>query len=131
MIWRRVTRYSGNSDRKQQGNECVTCSLYQRALPNTERTVTLKGVILNQMSPMLYPRMKELLEKETGLSVLGYVPKVEDCVIESRHLGLVLPEEIPELKLRLLKLADVLQKSTGYRGDYTAGPRHRSFLMSR
>ena len=32
-------------------------------------------------------------------------------MIESRHLGLVLPEEIPELKQRLLKLADVLEKS--------------------
>ena len=69
----------------------------------------IKGVILNQMSPMLYPRMKELLEKETGLSVLGYVPKVEDCVIESRHLGLVLPDEIPQLRERLQKLARILE----------------------
>ena len=58
----------------------------------------VKGVIFNQMSPMLYPRMKEAAERELGISVFGYVPKVEDCVIESRHLGLVLPEEIPELK---------------------------------
>lgn len=47
---------------------------------------------------MLYPRMKELLEKELNIKVLGYVPKMDDCVIESRHLGLVLPDEIPELK---------------------------------
>ena len=69
----------------------------------------IRGVIFNQMSPMLYPRMKELVEKELDIRVLGYVPKVEDCVIESRHLGLVLPEEIPELKERLQKLAAVLQ----------------------
>ena len=72
-------------------------------------SVTDTPVILNQMSPMLYPRMKELLEKETGLSVLGYVPKVEDCVIESRHLGLVLPDEIPQLRERLQKLAKILE----------------------
>ena len=71
----------------------------------------IKGVIFNQMSPMLYPRMKEAVEKELGISVYGYVPKVEDCVIESRHLGLVLPEEIPELKGRLMRLADILEKS--------------------
>lgn len=71
----------------------------------------IKGVIFNQMSPMLYPRMKEAVEKELGISVYGYVPKVEDCVIESRHLGLVLPEEIPELKNRLMRLADILEKS--------------------
>ena len=61
------------------------------------------------MSPMLYPRMKALVEQELGISVLGYVPKAEDCVIESRHLGLVLPNEIPQLKSRLLKLAEVLE----------------------
>ena len=71
----------------------------------------IKGVIFNQMSSMLYPRMKEAVEKELGISVYGYVPKVEDCVIESRHLGLVLPEEIPELKERLMRLADILEKS--------------------
>ena len=43
--------------------------------------------------------------------MLGYVPKVEDCVIESRHLGLVLPEEIPELKNRLGKLSEILEKT--------------------
>lgn len=60
---------------------------------------------------MLYPRMKKLLEEELSVKVLGYVPKVEDCVIESRHLGLVLPEEIPELKSRLQKLSEVLEKT--------------------
>ena len=71
----------------------------------------IKGVIFNQMSPMLYPRMKKLLEEELGVAVLGYVPKVEDCVIESRHLGLVLPDEIPELKERLHRLAEVLENT--------------------
>ena len=55
--------------------------------------------------------MKKLIEEELGIKVLGYVPRVEDCVIESRHLGLILPEEIPELKGRLLKLAEVLENS--------------------
>ena len=60
---------------------------------------------------MLYPRMKELLEKELNIKVLGYVPKMDDCVIESRHLGLVLPDEIPELKENLHRLAEVLEKT--------------------
>ena len=76
----------------------------------------IKGVIFNQMSPMLYPRMKKLVEEELGIKALGYVPKVEDCVIESRHLGLVLPEEIPELQQRLLKLAKVLENSLDIEG---------------
>ena len=71
----------------------------------------IKGVILNQMSPMLYPRMKELIETELGIAVVGYVPKVEDCLIESRHLGLVLPQEVPELKERLMRLSEILEKT--------------------
>ena len=70
----------------------------------------IKGVIFNQMSPMLYPRMKALAE-ELGVQVLGYVPVVADCVIESRHLGLVLPEEVPELKNRLRALAKILEET--------------------
>ena len=58
---------------------------------------------------MLYPRMKKLVEEQLEVEVLGYVPKVEDCVIESRHLGLVLPEEISDLKERLQKLAGILE----------------------
>ncbi len=71
----------------------------------------IKGVIFNQMSPMLYPRIKKLTEQETGVRVLGYVPKLTDCVLESRHLGLVLPEEVPALKEKVQKLAEVLKET--------------------
>lgn len=71
----------------------------------------IQGVIFNQISPMLYPRMKALVENELPVKVLGYVPKVEDCVIESRHLGLVLPEELPKLKEKLKELGDILEKT--------------------
>ena len=89
----------------------VSLAAYIKGFMEYKKDSRIKGVIFNQMSPMLYPRMKKLVEEELGIKALGYVPKVEDCVIESRHLGLVLPEEIPELKQRLLKLADVLEGS--------------------
>ncbi|MDO5335921.1 MAG: cobyrinate a,c-diamide synthase [Eubacteriales bacterium] len=76
----------------------------------------IRGVIFNQMSPMLYPRMKGLVEKECGVRVLGYVPRVDDCVIESRHLGLVLPGEIPKLREKLDRLALILEKSLDMEG---------------
>ena len=89
----------------------VSLAAYVRGFMEYRKDSHIRGVIFNQMSPMLYPRMKKLLEEELGVEVLGYVPKVEDCVIESRHLGLVLPDEIPELKERLHKLAGVLEKT--------------------
>lgn len=89
----------------------VSLAAYIKGFLEYKENSHIQGVIFNQMSPMLYPRMKELVEKELGIHVYGYVPKVEDCVIESRHLGLVLPEEIPELKERLIKLSEILEKT--------------------
>lgn len=89
----------------------VSLAAYVKGFLEYKKDSHICGVIFNQMSPMLYPRMKKLLEEELSVKVLGYVPKVEDCVIESRHLGLVLPEEIPELKSRLQKLSGVLEKT--------------------
>lgn len=89
----------------------VSLAAYVKGFLEYKKDSHICGVIFNQMSSMLYPRMKKLLEEELSVKVLGYVPKVEDCVIESRHLGLVLPEEIPELKSRLQKLSEVLEKT--------------------
>ena len=89
----------------------VSLAAYIKGFLEYKKDSNIKGVIFNQMSPMLYPRMKTLVEEELGIHVFGYVPKVEDCVIESRHLGLVMPEEIPQLKERLQKLSQVLEKT--------------------
>ena len=71
----------------------------------------IKGVILNQMPKSLYADMKAQIERWLPVKVLGYVPKVDDLVLESRHLGLVLPGEIESLKEKLNHLAAVLEES--------------------
>ena len=63
------------------------------------------GVILNRVSPMLYPRLKECIEGETGVKVYGFLPPLPDCALESRHLGLVTADEVAGLKEKLKKLA--------------------------
>lgn len=94
----------------------VSLAAYIKGFLEYQEDSGIQGVIFNQMSPMLYPRMKALVEKELPVKVLGYVPKVEDCVIESRHLGLVLPEEITDLKARLQKLAGILEETLDMEG---------------
>lgn len=71
----------------------------------------IRGVILNRVSGMLYPRLKEMIESQLPVRVVGYVPYVPDCVLESRHLGLVTPDEITDLKERVEKLAEILETS--------------------
>lgn len=68
----------------------------------------IQGVICNRMSPMLCQRLVPKIE-ELGVRVLGCVPELSDICLESRHLGLVMPNEIPEWKERLERLAEALE----------------------
>ena len=69
------------------------------------------GVILNRMSPMLYPDVKELIQQELGVEVLGYLPEMKDCRLESRHLGLVTAKEIGNIKEIINRLAEQITQS--------------------
>ncbi len=70
----------------------------------------IRGIILNQTTKMTYLLLKEEIEKQTGVRLYGYVPRMDDAVIESRHLGLVTPGEIADLKERLTRLAGGLEQ---------------------
>ena len=67
----------------------------------------IRGIILNRISPMLYPRMKEMLDHglvdmgHPEVKILGYLPEKECFRLESRHLGLVTPQELTGLKSQL------------------------------
>ncbi len=69
------------------------------------------GVILNRTSKVMAERLKPAIE-DLGIRVYGYLPECEEGCLESRHLGLVLPEEAKGLKEQLdrlaLKLEDTL-----------------------
>lgn len=75
------------------------------------RDSRIGGLILNRLSAMMYERLKPVLEEETGIPVLGYLPEAERYRLESRHLGLFLPGEIDNLKDKIRELADQLERS--------------------
>lgn len=79
----------------------------------------IAGVIVNRVSPMLYPHLAETITQETGLPVFGYLPEMHDCAIESRHLGLVTAAEIGDLQLKLDKLAAQAEKTLDLDGLLT------------
>ncbi|MDR2068270.1 MAG: cobyrinate a,c-diamide synthase [Spirochaetaceae bacterium] len=70
----------------------------------------IRGVVLNRVGEKLYPGLKALIERETGLKVFGHLPFLEDCVIESRHLGLVTPEELGNLQEKIRRLARSMEQ---------------------
>lgn len=71
----------------------------------------IQGVILNQTTKMTYQLVKEPIERELGIAALGYVPKCEEYAIESRHLGLITPEEVAGLREKLQGLAGLLEET--------------------
>lgn len=64
------------------------------------------GILLNRVSSMLYPKMKQMIEEglaQAGYTVpvIGYVPEHPVFGLESRHLGLVTPQEINRIQEQL------------------------------
>lgn len=71
----------------------------------------IKGVLLNRMSKGYYDIIKPLIEKELYVKVVGYFPEQKDIRLESRHLGLVMPDELADIKEQLDELAGRLKKT--------------------
>ena len=67
---------------------------------------TIQGVIFNQVSRHYYELLKDALDEHTSLKALGYVPKMKDVELESRHLGLVQSIEIEDLDHKIDAVAE-------------------------
>lgn len=76
----------------------------------------IAGVIFNRLSPSLYPGLKKAAEAELPVRVLGYVPVLKDISWESRHLGLLRPEEIRGFKEQTEALAEAVGKTIDLEG---------------
>ncbi|MCQ2593920.1 MAG: cobyrinate a,c-diamide synthase [Treponemataceae bacterium] len=71
----------------------------------------IKGIILNNMSASLFQPVKELIQENLNVSVIGYFPHQKDCDISSRYLGLALPDEIKDLQEKITKSAETFSKT--------------------
>ena len=70
----------------------------------------IKGIILNRISKGFYETICPMIKKELSIEVLGYFENKTEFQIDSRHLGLRLPNEIEDIK-------GILDKSTDYIED--------------
>lgn len=73
----------------------------------------IRGILLNRVSGMLYPRLKQMLESELkqagyDIPVVGYMPEDEAFRLESRHLGLITPQEIEGLRGQTARAGEIL-----------------------
>ncbi|MBF4694782.1 cobyrinate a,c-diamide synthase [Fusibacter ferrireducens] len=80
----------------------------------------IKGVILNQVnSEHHYGMLKNAIENHTGIKCYGYLPKHNDVVIESRHLGLLQADEILDLSVKVDLIAEQLEKTVDLDAIYS------------
>lgn len=71
----------------------------------------IKGIILNKTAESMYTLLKEQIEKHVNIEVLGYLPIDEDLNIESRHLGLLQPDEHIEIEEYINKAAIMVENT--------------------
>ena len=71
----------------------------------------IRGAFLNRVSPAMANRISGWLESEAGIPVLGSFPADDALHIESRHLGLVEPDEVPDLLQKIDHAADLLEQT--------------------
>ena len=71
----------------------------------------LAGILLNGCRESLAGSLTPVLERETGLPVLGFMPPMEEAVLESRHLGLLTAGEIDNLTERFEVLSAQMERT--------------------
>ncbi len=71
------------------------------------------GVIFNQLPAVLYPSVKEEVEK-LGVKCFGYIPAQRELKLESRHLGLWAEQR--EIKEKINRMADIMEETVDIQG---------------
>lgn len=71
----------------------------------------IRGVILNRTSKQFFDTIQREIESVCRIPVLGYLPKQSEIHMESRHLGLIMPGEIADIKGQIRAVAEVLKET--------------------
>lgn len=80
-----------------KGMGVSACAIIE-GFKNFRENTNIKGIILNNVSPKMYDYYKKMIEQNNNLHVYGYMPVMEKCRLENRHLGLITADEINNLE---------------------------------
>lgn len=70
----------------------------------------IQGILLNRISSMMAQRLIPEIEK-LGVPVVGFLPVMKEMELASRHLGLVMPGEISQLRRQIEDLGRKLEET--------------------
>ncbi|MCM1567911.1 MAG: cobyrinate a,c-diamide synthase [Roseburia sp.] len=71
----------------------------------------IRGILLNRVTGSFYARLKELIERECKIPVVGFLPEMKGLEVPSRHLGLMAPEEMTDFSTWLDRVAAETEKN--------------------
>ena len=96
----------------------VTLAATIRGIMEYKKDSRIAGVILNRVSPMFYSRLKQVIETECGIPVLGYLPEDTSFAVPSRHLGLLQPGEMQKQRDWVETVAEAVMKTIDINGIF-------------
>lgn len=96
------------------GKSSLTMAAEIQGILKFHKDSHIRGILLNDCRPAHVTGLAQMLERETGLPVVGVLPHVEDARLESRHLGLVKADEIQDLRKKVSLLADALEENLDF-----------------
>ncbi len=89
----------------------VSLAALIKGIANYRTDSNIQGILLNRVTGAFYPRLKELIERECGIAVVGFLPEMKDLEVPSRHLGLAAPEELEDFGAWLDRVAVEMEKN--------------------
>ena len=75
----------------------------------------IQGIVFNRMAPSLYEKAAEAI-RAMGMTPLGYLPENRELHLESRHLGLVMADEIQDFAQKIESIANHIQETVDVDG---------------
>lgn len=90
-------------------------SLIKGVLADDEKGL-IKGIILNRMSDRYFEKfalalIDEISKIREDVKIIGHIPNDRSLSLESRYLGLVMPDETTDLKEKIGAMADIIEKN--------------------
>ncbi len=89
----------------------LTAAAVIKGMAEFKKNSNIKAVLLNRATEGVYNSLKNIIENETGVKVIGYLPELKDCEFKSRYLGLSLGESKEKILEKINNISTVLEKT--------------------
>lgn len=95
----------------RHGGSALTLAAQVRGMQSFRAESGIKALLLANCPERMAASLRPILERETGLPVLGFLPPLPEAEFDSRHLGLMTAAEVTDFRTRMDALAAQAEKT--------------------